>query len=291
MKKKKIAISAKMPFAADVWYMLRRNKGAMFGLIFICIIVLLALFADVIADYSLVTETNPPERLQTPSLEHIFGTDAAGRDLFFRIVHGARYSLAFGIVCTFFSVLAGAVFGATAAFFGGKVDALITFVADAVICLPSTLLSLCLVSVLGPGLRNLMIAIIISYTPSFVRIVRSIVLGITNQEYIEAAKAIGVPSLRNIFVHVLPNAVGMIIINATMNISSLILSAASLSFIGMGIQPPAPEWGAMLNDSLTYLRSYPHIVLFPGLAILLTSLSLNLLGDGLSEALDPRMKD
>ena len=136
-----------------------------------------------------------------------------------------------------------------------------------------------------------MIAIIISYTPSFVRIVRSIVLGITNQEYIEAAKAIGVPSLRNIFVHVLPNAVGMIIINATMNISSLILSAASLSFIGMGIQPPAPEWGAMLNDSLTYLRSYPHIVLFPGLAILLTSLSFNLLGDGLSEALDPRMKD
>ena len=183
------------------------------------------------------------------------------------------------------------MFGATAAFFGGKVDALITFVADAVICLPSTLLSLCLVSVLGPGLRNLMIAIIISYTPSFVRIVRSIVLGITNQEYIEAAKAIGVPSLRNIFVHVLPNAVGMIIINATMNISSLILSAASLSFIGMGIQPPAPEWGAMLNDSLTYLRSYPHIVLFPGLAILLTSLSFNLLGDGLSEALDPRMKD
>lgn len=289
--KKKILAGKKSPFAADVWYMLRRNKGAMFGLVFICIIVLLALFADVIADYSLVTETNPAERLQTPSLQHIFGTDAAGRDLFFRIVHGARYSLAFGIVCTFFSVLAGAVFGAAAAFFGGKIDALITFVADAVICLPSTLLSLCLVSVLGPGLENLMIAIVISYTPSFVRIVRSIVLGVTNQEYIEAAKAIGVPPLRNIFVHVLPNAMGLIIINATMNISTLILSAASLSFIGMGIQPPAPEWGAMLNDSLTYLRSYPHIVLFPGLTILLTSLSFNLLGDGLSEALDPRMKD
>lgn len=289
--KKKILAGKKSPFAADVWYMLRRNKGAMFGLVFICIIVLLALFADVIADYSLVTETNPAERLQTPSLQHIFGTDAAGRDLFFRIVHGARYSLAFGIVCTFFSVLAGAVFGAAAAFFGGKIDALITFVADAVICLPSTLLSLCLVSVLGPGLENLMIAIVISYTPSFVRIVRSIVLGVTNQEYIEAAKAIGVPPLRNIFVHVLPNAMGLIIINATMNISTLILSAASLSFIGMGIQPPAPEWGAMLNDSLTYLRSYPHIVLFPGLTILLTSLSFNLLGDGLSEALDPRMRD
>lgn len=275
----------------DVWYMLRRNKGAMFGLVFICIIVLLALFADVIADYSLVTETNAAERLQAPSLQHIFGTDAAGRDLFFRIVHGSRYSLAFGIICTFFSVLIGAGLGATAAFFGGKIDALITFIADTIICLPSTMLSLCLVSVLGPGLKNLMIAIVISYTPGFVRIIRSIVLGVTNEEYIAAARAIGVKPFRNIFVHVLPNAIGLIIINATMNISSLILSAAALSFIGMGIQPPAPEWGAMLNDSLTYLRSSPHIVIFPGLAILLTSLSFNLLGDGLSEALDPRMKD
>ena len=162
---------------------------------------------------------------------------------------------------------------------------------DAVICIPNTLLSLSLVAVLGLGFRNLMIAITVSSIPSFARIIRSIVLSVVGQEYIEAARAIGVSSARTIFVHVLPNAIGLIIVNAAMNVSGLIMSAAGLSFIGMGIQPPAPEWGAMLSDSLKYMRTYPHIVIFPGLAIVLTALSFNLLGDGLSEALDPRMKE
>ena len=214
-----------------------------------------------------------------------------GRDLFLRVIYGARYSLTFGIVCTLFSLIFGAVLGASAAFFGGRVDSAITFVLDAVICIPNTLLSLSLVAVLGLGFRNLMIAITVSSIPSFARIIRSIVLSVVGQEYIEAARAIGVSSARTIFVHVLPNAIGLIIVNAAMNVSGLIMSAAGLSFIGMGIQPPAPEWGAMLSDSLKYMRTYPHIVIFPGLAIVLTALSFNLLGDGLSEALDPRMKE
>lgn len=258
----------------------------------ISVITLFALFADVIADYETqVILTDPTAILQTPSMEHFFGTDAAGRDLFFRIVHGARYSLTFGVVCTAVSILIGALLGASAAFFGGKIDTVITFITDAVICIPPTLLALCLVSVLGLGLTNLIIAITIGAIPGFTRIIRSIVLGIVRQEYIEAARAIGVSPLRTIFVHTLPNAIGLIIVNATMNVAGLIMSAAALSFIGMGIQPPNPEWGSMLNDALQYMRMYPHMVIFPGLAIVLTSLSFNLLGDGLSEALDPRMKD
>lgn len=276
----------------DMWFRLRRNKAAMFGLVVISIIFLLALFADVIADYDTqVIATNPTERLQGPSAQHIFGTDAAGRDLFFRIVHGARYSLTFGVVCTAVALFLGALLGASAAFFGGKVDTVITFIVDAIICIPSMLLSLSLVAVLGAGFTNLLIAITVTAVPGFTRIIRSIVLGIVRQEYIEAARAIGVSSTRTIFFHVLPNAIGLIIVNATMNVAGRIMSAAGLSFIGMGIQPPDPEWGAMLNDSMTYLRTYPHIVVFPGLAIVLTAMSFNLLGDGLSEALDPRMKD
>ena len=280
-----------LPPMADMRYRLRRNRAAMFGLGMIVIFILAALAGIVFIDDAAVFETNPDARLQRPSSEHIFGTDDMGRDLFLRVIYGARYSLTFGIVCTLFSLIFGAVLGASAAFFGGRVDSTITFVLDAVICIPNTLLSLSLVAVLGLGFRNLMIAITVSSIPSFARIIRSIVLSVVGQEYIEAARAIGVSSARTIFVHVLPNAIGLIIVNAAMNVSGLIMSAAGLSFIGMGIQPPAPEWGAMLSDSLKYMRTYPHIVIFPGLAIVLTALSFNLLGDGLSEALDPRMKE
>lgn len=280
-----------LPPMADMWYRLRRNKAAMFGLGMIVLLILAALAGMVLIDEQTVYATHPDERLLSPSAEHIFGTDDMGRDLFIRVIYGARYSLTFGIVCTLLSLACGAVLGASAAFFGGRVDSVITFVLDAVICIPNTLLSLSLVAVLGLGFRNLIIAITISSIPSFARIIRSIVLGVVGQEYIEAARAIGVSSARTIFVHVLPNAIGLIIVNAAMNVSGLIMSAAGLSFIGMGIQPPDPEWGAMLSDSLKYMRTCPHIVIFPGLAIVLTALSFNLLGDGLSEALDPRMKE
>lgn len=292
MKKHAVTPNKPLTPGQDVWRRLRRNKAAMFGLAVIVVIVLVAIFADVIADYDTqVIGTNPDQRLLSPCAEHLFGTDAAGRDILARVAHGARYSLSFGLLCAVLALILGAALGASAAFFGGKVDLVITFIIDAVTCIPAMLLSLSLVAVLGTGFVNLIIAITVTAIPSYARIVRSIVLGIVRQEYIEAARAIGVSSARTIFAHVLPNAIGLIIVNVTMNIAGLIMSAAGLSFIGMGIQPPSPEWGAMLNDAMDYMRSYPHLVIFPGLAIMLTALSFNLLGDGLSEALDPRMKD
>mgnify|MGYP000959698331 CR=1 FL=1 len=277
---------------AETWQRLSKNKAAMAGLIFVIIITLLALFADIVADYGTkVIQTHPLERLQRPSLQHPFGTDDMGRDLFARVVHGARYSLAFGIVCTLAAMAIGGALGAAAAFFGGAVEAVIMFIADTISCIPGTLLSLSLMAVLGPGLKNLMIAITFGGIPIFTRIIRSIVLGIVRQEYIEAARAAGVSNLRTIFLHVLPNAIGLIIVNFTMNVAGRIMAASALSYIGMGIQPPAPEWGAMLTDALKFLRTDPHVVIFPGMAIVITALSFNLLGDGLSEALDPRLRD
>ncbi len=292
MKKKKVVLNNKQSQIADVWFRLRKNKTAMVGLFIIIIILFFALFADFIADYDTkVIEQNPVERLQGPSFKHIFGTDAYGRDLFARIVHGARYSLSFGVVCTIISLIGGGILGATSAFFGGKVDNIIMRILDAFMCIPAMLLSLSLVSALGPGLENIMIAISISSIPGFARVIRSVVLTVVREEYIEAARACGVSTTRTIILHVLPNAIGPIIVNATMNVAGLIMAAAGLSFIGMGIQPPSPEWGAMLSEAQIYMRLYPHLVFVPGLAIVITALSFNLLGDGLSEALDPRMKD
>ena len=276
----------------EIWHRLRKNKAAMAGLVFVVIITLLALFAGVIANYDTkVIKTYPKERLQRPSLKHPFGTDDMGRDLFARVIHGARYSLAFGIVCTLAAMIIGGVLGAVAAFFGGVVETVIMFLADTISCIPGTLLSLSLMAVLGPGLKNLMIAITFGGIPIFTRIIRSIVLGIVRQEYIEAARASGVSNMRTIFLHVLPNAIGLIIVNFTMNVAGRIMAASALSYIGMGIQPPDPEWGAMLTDALKFLRTDPHVVIFPGMAIVITALSFNLLGDGLSEALDPRLHD
>jgi peptide/nickel transport system permease protein len=290
--KKTPAMGMKQSQWADVWYRLRQNKTAMIGLIVILIIFFFAIFAGLIANYDTqVLEQHAEARLQTPSLAHPFGTDQFGRDLFARIIHGARYSLSFGIICTFISLVGGGILGATSAFFGGKVDNWIMRAMDALMCIPGILLALALVAALGPGLTNMMIAISISSIPGYARIVRSAVLTVVRMEYIEAAKACGVGPIRTIMLHVLPNAIGTITVNATMSIAGLILAAAGLSYIGMGIQPPAPEWGAMLSESTTYMRLYPHLVIFPGLAILITALSFNLLGDGLTEALDPRMRE
>lgn len=228
-KQRKEAVNTPLTPGQDVWRRLRRNKAAMFGLVVIILIILAAIFADVIADYDTqVIGTNPDERLIPPCAEHIFGTDAAGRDIFARVVHGARYSLSFGLLCAVLALVLGAALGASAAFFGGKVDLIITFIIDAVTCIPGMLLSLSLVAVLGTGFTNLIIAITVTAIPSYARIIRSIVLGIVRQEYIEAARAIGVSSARTIFVHVLPNAIGLIIVNVTMNIAGLIMSAAGL---------------------------------------------------------------
>ena len=274
---------------ALMWERLRRNKTAMVALVVLLIIIFCAIFADVIANYETkVLLQDASQRLQGPSLQHWFGTDAFGRDLFARTIHGARYSLIFGVVCTAISLCAGCILGSVAAYFGGVVDAVIVRVVDAMMSIPYTLLALSLVTALGTGLKSMIIAIVVANVPSFTRMIRSVVLTVVRQDYIEAARASGSSDIAIIFTHVLPNAIGPIVVNATMSVAGLIMSAAGLSFIGMGIQPPAPEWGNMLNEAISWMRQAPHVVSVPGVAIIITALCFNLLGDGLTDALDPK---
>ncbi|WP_207640778.1 ABC transporter permease [Clostridium hydrogeniformans] len=277
---------------AEVWRRLKRNKPAMIGLAILTILILLAVFAGFIADYdTVVIKQNLPERLQGPSGKHILGTDEFGRDIFARLIHGARVSLRVGIIAVGIAIAIGGTLGAIAGYYGGVLDNVIMRIMDVFLAVPSILLSISIVSALGPNLINLMISIGISSVPSYARIVRASVLSIRDQEFVEAAKAIGANDARIIMKHIIPNALAPVIVQATLGVAGAILSTAGLSFIGLGIQPPAPEWGAMLAGGRQYLRYAWHVTAFPGIAIMLTILSLNLLGDGLRDALDPRLKN
>lgn len=276
----------------DIWHSLSQSRVTMLGLAIVLLVCFMAAFADLIADYDTrVIMQNAKERLQGPSLAHWFGTDAFGRDIFARIIHGSRYSLAIGLACSAISLIFGSVIGAIAAYLGGRVDNIIMRILDIVTCIPAMVLALALISALGQGFWNLVLAISLATIASFARVARSVILSIVQQDFIEAAKACGVGKLRTIVVYIIPNAIGLLVVQTTMNIAALIIAAAALSFIGMGVQPPAPEWGTMLAESRAFMRLYPHYVIFPGMAIVVTSLGFNLLGDGLAEALDPRMKD
>ena len=275
----------------EVWRRLKRNKMAVLGLIILIILVLLAVFADVIANYdNVVIKQNLVHRLQGPSAAHWLGTDEFGRDIFARLVHGTRVSLQVGIVAVGISIVIGGILGAVAGYYGGKLDNTIMRIMDIFLAVPSILLAIAIVSALGPSIINLMLAISISSVPSYARIVRASVLSIRDQEFIEAAKAIGASNTRIIFRHIIPNSLAPVIVQATLGVASAILSTAGLSFIGLGIQPPAPEWGSMLSGGRQYLRYAWWVTTFPGVAIMITILSLNLLGDGLRDALDPRLK-
>lgn len=275
----------------EVWRMLKKNKMALLGLGILVILVLLALFADVIADYdTVVIKQNLANRLKGPSAEHWLGTDEFGRDIFARLVHGARVSLKVGIIAVGISIILGGILGALAGFYGGKIDNIIMRVMDVFLAVPSILLAIAIVSALGPSIINLMVAISISSVPRYARIVRASVLSIRDQEFVEAARAIGANNARIIFRHIIPNSLAPVIVQGTLGVASAILSTAGLSFIGLGIQPPAPEWGSMLSGGRQYLRYAWWVTTFPGVAIMITILSLNLLGDGLRDALDPRLK-
>lgn len=275
----------------EVWRRLKRNKMALLGLGIIVGIIGIALFADIIANYdNVVIKQNLADRLQPPSAKYILGTDEFGRDIFARLIHGARVSLKVGVVAVSFSIAIGGTLGAFAGFYGGKLDNVIMRIMDIFLAVPSILLAIAIVSALGPNLFNLMIAISISSIPSYARIVRASVLSIRDQEYIEAAKAIGASDMRIIFRHIIPNSLAPVIVQGTLGVAGAILSTAGLSFIGLGIQPPAPEWGSMLSGGRQYLRYAWWVTTFPGVAIMITILSLNLLGDGLRDALDPRLK-
>lgn len=280
----------KLSRSAEVWRRYRKSPTAMIGLAIILVIILGAIFADIIVPYDYGIKQVIPDRLQGPSLKHLFGTDDLGRDLFSRVIHGSRSSLVLGILTTAVATLIGGFLGGICAYYGNRVDNIIMRLLDVITSIPSTLLSLSIVAALGPGIRNLVIAITVSRVPTFARVIRSAVLNIVNQEYIEAAKAGGTRNLRIMLRHVYPNAMSPIIVQCTMSISQLILQAAGLSFLGMGMQPPAPEWGALLNSARDFMRTAPHLMLFPGIAIVLAALAFNLLGDGLRDAFDPRLK-
>ena len=276
---------------AEFWRRFRKNKSAVAGLLILVLLVGMALFADLIVPYARCVEQVGADRLQGPSAAHFFGTDEFGRDLFARVVHGSRYSLLIGGATSLMALAAGAVLGASAGYFGGMVDNVICRIVDVFMCVPPILLSLAVVAALGTSVRNLIVAITISCIPGNVRLIRSVVLTVAEQDYVEVARSYGASNARIIFRYVLPNAMGPIIVNTTMAISDMILSAAGLSFIGMGIQPPSPEWGALLSAAQTYIFTSPYLLVFPGLFIILSSLSFNLVGDGLTDALDPKLKD
>lgn len=274
----------------EVWRRLKKSKPAMFGLIVLSLLILTAIFAEQIIPYKKALEMNAAIRLKPPSLEHIFGTDAYGRDLFARVLHGGRRSLLIGFGATAGALFFGWIIASIVSYYGTRVDNLLMRLMDIIAAVPMTLMALAVVSALGPTLQNLIIAIAFARIPTFARIIRSSMLGVVDAEYIEAAHAGGAGALRIILKHITPNVSGTMIVQTTMATAQLILIAASLSFLGLGVQLPTPEWGALLSEAREFMRTTPYLMVFPGIFMILTSLSLNLLGDGLRDALDPKLK-
>ncbi|WP_028783690.1 nickel transporter permease [Thalassobacillus devorans] len=266
-----------------------KSKTSLIGLIIISLLIIIAAFAPQIATHS-PTDQSIINRYQAPSAEHWLGTDELGRDIFSRLVHGSRITIQIGVITVGISMIVGVFLGAVAGYFGRWVDQIIMRLIDIMMAFPSILLAIALVAVLGKSLTNAMIAVGIVGVPHFARIVRSTVLSVKETEYIEASRVIGAKNGRILFSHVLPNCLAPIIVQATLTIGTAILDAAGLSFLGLGAQPPLPEWGAMLSDGRSALQTAPWVVMFPGFAILLVVLGFNLLGDGLRDALDPRLK-
>lgn len=290
MNEKRNRKSKKTNQMKEIWRRFRKSKTAMLGLCLLIFVLCIAIFADVITPYENAISQSA-NRLDGPSAAHIFGTDELGRDLFARIVHGSRYSLLIGVSTSVLALVIGGLLGAIAAYYGGWVDNIIMRLTDVVMTVPPILLSLAVVAALGGSLRNLLIAITISCVPSMLRLVRSVVLGVVDEDYIEAARSYGASDMRIILKYVIPNALGPIIVTTTMNVANMILSAAGLSFLSLGVQPPAPEWGALLSDAKTYMFTAPHLLYIPGIFIVIAALSFNLAGNGLRDALDPKLKD
>ena len=275
----------------QVWVRFRKNKSAILGMVIFILLVIIALISPMIYDYNtdIVTQ-NLRNRLQPPTSEHPLGTDAFGRDVFARIAYGARVSLLIGFIVVGASLVIGGFIGAIAGYFGGILDNVLMRIMDVFLAIPQILLAIAVVAALGPGITNLIIALTISMIPAYARLLRSLILPLKDAEYVEAAKASGTNTWKIIFGHLLPNAMGPLIVNSTLAVGKTIVSAAGMSFLGLGISPPNPEWGAMLSEGKEYIRYAPNLVLYPGMAIMLAVLSLILLGDGLNDALDPRLK-
>lgn len=275
-----------------VWIRFKKNRLGMFGIIIFVLMLTAVLGADLYLNYeNQAISQQLSIRFSPPSLQHILGTDQFGRDVFARVVYGGRISMFVGIATIAVSLTAGAIIGSSAAYYGGKVDNILMRIMDVFLAIPNILMAITLVAAFGSSIMNLILAMGISQIPRMSRIVRSSVLSVIGQEYIEAARACGSSDARIIFRHILPNAMGPILVQSTQTVARSIITISSLSFIGLGISEPTPEWGSMLSEAKSQLRYYPHLAIAPGIAIVMTVMSLTLVGDGLRDALDPRLKN
>ena len=274
---------------ADVWIRLRRNKLAMLGMIIIIILVFVSVFADFVAPYDYSTQ-DLSNTLQYPSLAHPFGTDNFGRDLLSRVIYGGRISLLVSVMAVCISLVIGGILGAIAGYFGGILDTIIMRVMDIVMAIPGILLAVCISAMLGGGVWQTAIAISIAGIAGTCRLLRATAMTIRGQEYVEAARASGASHFRILFSNIIPNCLAPIIVNTTMSLGGNIMMISSLSFVGLGVQPPIPEWGSILNAGREFVRTFWPMITFPGIAIALTMFAFNVFGDGLRDALDPKLK-
>lgn len=276
-------------FAAEAWKRFKRNKTAIIGLCIIVLFFLIMAVANVISPYD-PYEVNYSEANIAPCARHIFGTDNLGRDIFSRCMYGTRISIPFGLICMVTSLAVGGILGMCAAYFGGAVDNVIMRIMDVFQSIPGILLAIVVVATIGSGFTQLVFAMTVSYMPNFSKTVRAAFFTVKGNDYIEASRSLGASNLRLMFRHMLPNAVGHVIIFSIQIVSSAIMAMAALSYVGLGIMPPTPEWGALLNAGKPFMLQYPYMILFPGVLIAVVMLAFNLFGDGLRDALDPRLK-
>ena len=275
--------------AREAWKRFKRNKTAIIGLIVVALLILIAIFASVIAPYDFA-EQNYGAMMKKPSAEHLFGTDLFGRDIFSRVIYGARYSLLIALLCTIAAFFSGGLLGIIAGYFGGVVDTIIMRIMDIFQAIPMIMMAMCIVAVLGNGIPQLVAAIMFASMPTMARNNRAAILRVRGSDYIESSEAIGVGKFRMIVKHMIPNAVGVMVIYFVGFLAVSIMMMSSMSYIGVGLAAPTPEWGLILNEGKIYMTSYPYMVIFPAMMILITCFAFNLLGDGLRDAFDPRLK-
>lgn len=274
-----------------IGYRFRKNKLAMLGVFMFVLIVAVTIITPFFIPYEEVISQDVRNRLQSPSREHIFGTDELGRDMFARILYGGRISLLCGIAIIVIAFIFGAIIGGVSGFIGGKVDTVLMRIVDALMAVPPALLAMAIITAMGNGVFNLVIALAIAQIPRFARTVRSSVLTLRNMEYVEAAKCYGSSSMRTIIKHILPNGIGPIVVSATLTLGAVILSISSMGYLGLGVASPTPEWGTIISENKINIRYYPYLGLIPGLCIMFSVMAVNFIGDGLRDAFDPKSKN
>lgn len=273
---------------AEVIHRFRKNRLAVAGLVILALMILVIVLAQFFIPYSTVVKQNFSEKLEPPSAKHWFGTDAFGRDLFARVIYGGRISLFGGLAVVAITFVLGITLGGAAGYFWGKVDNVIMRVVDMLMAIPSALLAMAIVAALGNGVGKLIVALAIAQTPRLTRVVRSSIMSLRNMEFVEAARCCGTSPARIIFKHILPNAMGLIIVTSTLTLGQSILSISSMGFIGLGVASPTPEWGTILSENMSNVRYLPYLGIFPGIFIALSVIAVNFIGDGLRDAFDPK---